>query len=44
MANKQIVKLEGVISNVIIIVMTVSTIVDFPCGIRGKWGLPNDIM
>jgi len=29
MANKQIVKLEGVISNVIIIVMTVSTIVDF---------------
>jgi hypothetical protein len=44
MANKQIVKLEGVISNVIIIVMMVSTIVDFPCGIRGKWGLPNDIM
>ncbi len=29
MANKRIIKLEGVISNVVIIIMRVSTIVDF---------------
>ncbi len=29
MANKQVVKPEGLISNVVIIIMTVSTIMDF---------------
>jgi hypothetical protein len=38
MANKWVVKLEGVISSVIITMIRVFTIVDFPCGIGKKMG------
>jgi hypothetical protein len=43
MANKQIVKPEGIMSSVTIVIMKVSTIMDFHVVIGGRWGLPNDI-
>jgi hypothetical protein len=42
MVDKQVIKPKQIISSVIIIVMKVSTI-GFPCGIRRRWGLPNNI-
>ncbi len=42
MVDKHIIRPKGIISNVAIIVMKVSTS-EFPCGIRRKWGLPNTI-
>jgi hypothetical protein len=42
MANKQIIKPKGVVNNVAITIMKASTS-GFPCNIRGKWGLPNNI-
>jgi hypothetical protein len=42
MANKQVVRLEGVINNVTIIIMRVSMIMDFHVVLEED-GLPNDI-